>query len=308
MFIFAETDHLYDWISCLLQNCIYFGPFPNQRMINQLISEKFNVIINLTTGKEEIPYRIVDSPPGFPKTDTVYIHYPIDDHYIPLSEHSYCQFILSLLMYIKDGKKLYIHCRGGHGRSSMVCVSLIYMLNFHYTLFKSMEYTSECHNKRVILRAKWKHRRTPFNSDQYQFLLKIHKAIFVQLGLGLSLCNDSSKNSITEFKKNIYEWLEHKGPIIHIPKHPKYHFTLLGPCDVYTSLHDLYYDTKTTSEQKLEIAKSFYCNKLRDHLPKLRDTYLRKILVMDTPDHMVQEFYHNTISSIREKYRNERYE
>jgi predicted ribonuclease YlaK len=42
-----DKTKIYDWISCLVKDKIYFGPFPNQLMIDTLIEEKFDLIINL---------------------------------------------------------------------------------------------------------------------------------------------------------------------------------------------------------------------------------------------------------------------
>ena len=53
MYLFKETDHIYDWISCLNEN-IYFGPFPNQLMIDRLQDEKFDLIVNLTQDDESL--------------------------------------------------------------------------------------------------------------------------------------------------------------------------------------------------------------------------------------------------------------
>ena len=178
MFIFKEEDNLYDWISCLLDQVVYFGPFPNQLMMNRLLSNKFNVIVNLTTDGEEPPYHIT-YPPGMNK-EVEYIHYPIKDNGHPHDIASYVRLIIRLKYLYLNGKRIYIHCRGGHGRSSMTCVSLIYIL-FPCQFYEAISYVNECHNKRVNLRSKWKKRRSPFNPDQYHFLSKIHKNIYINI-------------------------------------------------------------------------------------------------------------------------------
>ena len=38
---FSENDNLYDWISCLIPNSVYFGGYPTKHMINQLNTEHF---------------------------------------------------------------------------------------------------------------------------------------------------------------------------------------------------------------------------------------------------------------------------
>jgi len=54
MYSFKLEDNIYDWISCIENNRLYFGPFPNQLMIDRLLEEKFNLIVNLTMENENI--------------------------------------------------------------------------------------------------------------------------------------------------------------------------------------------------------------------------------------------------------------
>lgn len=178
---FTSDDNVYDWISTLIPDRLYYGSFPNQKMMNQLIKEKFNVIVNLTRDGEEDLYYLVPSPPGFPVHEEIeYIHYPIDDNKGPDDYDDYCSFITWIKYRYFDKKKIYIHCRGGHGRSSMVSVSVMYMISpieFH----EAIRYVNEAHHNRVNLRNKWKKRKSPFNTLQYYFLTRMHKNIYVTI-------------------------------------------------------------------------------------------------------------------------------
>ena len=42
---FKKTSYLYDWISCVIPDRIYFGPLPNDYMIEQLKEKKFNLFL-----------------------------------------------------------------------------------------------------------------------------------------------------------------------------------------------------------------------------------------------------------------------
>ena len=86
MYLFKENDIVYNWISCLIPDRIYFGPFPNQLLIDRLLDEKFDLIVNLTcedeiiynditniTNKDNIVYNI---------TKKNYLNFPIKDNEI----------------------------------------------------------------------------------------------------------------------------------------------------------------------------------------------------------------------------------
>ena len=178
---FTSDDNLYDWISVLVPDRLYYGSFPNQAMMNQLVKEKFDVIVNLTRDGEEDLYRLTPSPPGFPQQNEIeYIHYPIDDNQGPDDYEDYCSFITWIKYRYFDKKKIYIHCRGGHGRSSMVSVSVMYTIS-PIECHEAIRCVNEAHNNRVNLRNKWRKRKSPFNTIQYYFLTKMHKNIYVTI-------------------------------------------------------------------------------------------------------------------------------
>lgn len=52
--------------------------------------------------------------------NAIFIHYPIDDGRIPTNLTEFNDFIRQLSNLNEQGHKLYIHCRGGHGRSELV--------------------------------------------------------------------------------------------------------------------------------------------------------------------------------------------
>ena len=107
MYSFKVEDDLYDWISCLEKDRLYFGPFPNQLMIDRLIEEKFDIIVNLTMDDEEVLKHIEDKDDitGYKVSKNKYISYQIKDNDIPTCPISYCSFILKLYNLYKNNKK-----------------------------------------------------------------------------------------------------------------------------------------------------------------------------------------------------------
>lgn len=174
---FKKNSYLYDWISRINDN-IYFGPIPNEYLYEQLCENSFTLIINLT--ENEINNSI--------KT----IHFPIIDNSTPENNLQYSSFIYQLKKYFENGEKIYIHCRGGHSRSSMVTVSLLCCI--YDKEFKDIiNDVIECHKSRVVLRSIWRY-RSPFNYKQFTFLYHIHKNIYINLD-----------------QNNIYNWLSPKN-------------------------------------------------------------------------------------------------
>lgn len=165
-----KPPDLFDNFSELVKDRVYFGGFPSRNVLEGLENTHFTHIVNLTLEGEMNPYRI--EIPSF--------EFPIPDHSIPPDVLEYCEFISFLRRaFYQAGSKIYIHCRGGHGRSSMVCVSLWMMLNPHLEINDAITYVNSCHISRKVLRDKWRNRRVPFNHAQSTFLHKIHRTIFL---------------------------------------------------------------------------------------------------------------------------------
>jgi len=164
---FKISSFLYDWISCVVPNRIYFGPIPNEHMKEQLKEKNFNLIVNVT--ENEIDYGPLKS-----------LYFPIKDNSIPDNNYEYCKFIIQLKKEYEDKKtKMYIHCRGGHGRSSMVVISLLCCI-YNKELKSIVNDVIEYHRNRVVIREIWKY-RSPMNYKQFTFLCMIHKNIYINV-------------------------------------------------------------------------------------------------------------------------------
>ena len=273
MFIFSEEDYLYDWISCLYDKRLYFGPFPNQMMADQLVLEGFNVIVNLTMPNEEPIYVL-----------PYFIHYyclPIQDNSYPICHISYCKLISRLKMDFCSGKKIYIHCRGGHGRSSMTSVSLIANL-FSYDLRRSIEYVNESHNQREVLRNKWRKRRSPFNYEQFIFLTKMHKNIYLNL-------NHPNK---------YYHWLL---PSLNEPV-PYITAWCCPSKRLYRNIYELCNDPTIFYDDKFCSMFSFLYKRLEPLTFKLKITYMKQFVVTDSNSPLFNELFDSVVRMIRDIY------
>jgi hypothetical protein len=187
---FKKNSYLYDWISCVFENRLYFGFLPNENMAEQLEKEGFNLIVNVT----ENPYYC---------NGIRMMHYPIVDNYVPTDNLSYCKFIFSLKKEVENiSNKIYLQCQGGHGRSSLVMTSLLCTLYPSLELKDVMNNVTELHRNRVMLRDIWRH-KSPFNYRQFVFLCTLHKNIYVNIESDSKMYNWlSPRNILLKEEKN----------------------------------------------------------------------------------------------------------
>lgn len=279
MYSFKKEDNIYDWISCLIKDKLYFGPFPNQNMIDKMKEENFNFIVNLTMDDENIiqfnqeeNQETKEEIYKLPKN--MYLSYQIEDNGVPECPLSYSSFISKLYDIYKKDKKIYIHCRGGHGRSGMVSVSLVSNIYPNKNIKEIIDAVNKSHIDRIILRNKWKKKQAPFNYNQYQFLLKVHKNIYI---------NNNNK---------YYGWLIFNEP-----------FTYKE--NMYYNIYKLFSDENIEHNEKMIVLKDYFSNKIssnKDIEYKLHLTYLKKIVLTDCDNKEFCETYANILYSIRESY------
>jgi protein-tyrosine phosphatase len=272
MYSFKEEDNLYDWISCLDKDKIYFGPFPNQLMINKLLEEKFDVIVNLTLDNEVINESNEELLYKIPKSK--YIAYGIKDNNIPNCPISYCSLVLKLKNLYDINKKIYIHCRGGHGRSGMLSVSLMLEIKKDKVLQEVIEDVNKSHIDRVILREKWKNKNMPFNYTQYSFLLKIHKNIYINI------------------QNKYYNWLIFNDSIQYNNQN-------------FYNIYELFINEEISHNKKLVFLKDYFYEKIKSNKDikyKLYLTYLRKIILTDCNNEDFCKLYSELLYDLRNPY------
>lgn len=174
-----HEDSLYDHSSVLIAGRLYFGSYPTRSRLRQIELDQFTHIIDLTEDGEMEPY----------DTYLTVIRFPVKDHSAPEDSIHYCHFVTHIVSLLRQpSTKLYIHCRGGHGRSSMLCVSIWMSMDEDCHFSDAVDLVNRAHSARVRLRDKWRYRRMPFNHIQNTFLHKMHKNIY----LNIAECNFSN--------------------------------------------------------------------------------------------------------------------
>jgi hypothetical protein len=147
-----------------------FGAYPTQHQISQLENWGVNIIVNLTNDYERKikPYT----------TNANVIHFPIPDHGVPEYTHQFCSLVVDLTKAIKNNKKIYIHCKGGHGRSGILVAAILCYLQGikpELSFLKTTEYhaTRPVHSSKPRKNDFWKNKGSPQTAQQRNFVRTI---------------------------------------------------------------------------------------------------------------------------------------
>ena len=157
-----------DTCSYFIDELALFGSYPTQDFVAHLQSEGFQYFIDLTEDDDK---NIVKY------TAEHRIHYPIKDKDVPFDIQKFSAFILRLLALVENNNKIYIHCRGGHGRSGIV-VACLMKLYYKIDADKALDLTYECHQKRRVMRDKWRKIGAPQTEHQKQFVRHLFRPIY----------------------------------------------------------------------------------------------------------------------------------
>ena len=160
-------------ISEFIKNKAYFGGYPTQEQVEEYQKIGFRYFIDLTKEGEKrtTPY----------KTEYEYINYPISDHRVPSDWKSFAVLIIKLSNIIRklsDSEKIYIHCKGGHGRAGVVVACIMCYL-YKIGPVESISKTTKYHNKRQGMRDKWKKMGSPQTRSQKHFVTKFFEPLNV---------------------------------------------------------------------------------------------------------------------------------
>ena len=176
-----------------MERCSYFipdkalfGSFPEQKVVDQLEDIGVRYFIDLTCNDEDktVPYI----------TKYMYIKYPIQDRNIPEDWKSFAQLIVKIchiLKNLKPKEKIYINCRGGHGRSGIL-VACILCYYYEISPEEALRQTSKYHSNRPVMKEKWRRLGSPQGKRQKDFVyrffrpLRFNKPDFVNFTSGMS--------------------------------------------------------------------------------------------------------------------------
>ena len=163
-----------------MDNCSYFiegkglfGSYPNKSSYEELVENGVKYFVDLTTENEKSKLYKYENNNCY--------SYQIKDRYIPENIYMFCKFIYKLeniITNMKDDEKIYIHCKGGHGRCGVI-VSCLLCHIFKYSADKSLELTNQYHNNRKVMNERWRKLGSPQTDRQKEFVKRLFKPIFL---------------------------------------------------------------------------------------------------------------------------------
>jgi protein-tyrosine phosphatase len=153
--------------SSLLNKRLRFGKYPTEEEASKLIRHKYLIFVDLCPN-EEIIWEPYYDETGI-KDDITRIHYPIKDRTAnPTADIGNKQFdklILKLKEYILDDKRVYIHCRGGHGRSGLVS-AILYGVITECDSETALDKIYSAHQRRTEMKPKMRKLGAPQTAAQ----------------------------------------------------------------------------------------------------------------------------------------------
>ena len=159
--------------SYFIPNKALFGSYPSQESVDELEANGVCLFVNLTEHTENLEtYKFSSS--------SQMISFPIPDRKIPTNVLQFSLLIMKIVMHLikfNDNQKIYVHCKGGHGRAGIVVASI---LCYYYRIepSKALELTTQYHSQRKEMRAKWRTIGSPQTAKQKQFVNKLFEPLY----------------------------------------------------------------------------------------------------------------------------------
>lgn len=149
----------------------YFGAYPSKENLAALERLGFRYIIRLTIDQEKNvdPY----------ETTLRVIDLPIKDNSVPTDWDEFSYQVVGLVHLLNADHHVYVHCKGGHGRSCLVVACVLYYVFDHMNARDAIEESIRIHNQRTNMSIRWKGIKSPFSKSQYIFLYKFLNPICI---------------------------------------------------------------------------------------------------------------------------------
>jgi hypothetical protein len=170
-----------------------FGAYPSQECVDEYerIGVRFFIDLTFSNEKNILPY----------ETKYNYINYPIPDRRIPTNWKKFANLIVKIgdiIKSLEEGEKIYIHCKGGHGRSGIVVACMLCYL-YNLTPAEAIDETTMYHNKRKHMKEKWRRIGSPQTRSQKHFVSKFFEPLFIYNNCNnfLNGLNNSTDGKVT---------------------------------------------------------------------------------------------------------------
>ncbi len=151
-----------EFISVVDKN-IYFGKYPDENILSLLTHLNIHTVIDLTHFLENLPTYTL--PEGINR-----VEFPIPD--FGTGEDEKVEELVEYILRVILPSNVYIHCKGGHGRSGTVA-AILYGKVYNKTGEESLNHIKECHDKRKTMSKRMRHLGSPHSSSQKEQVKRI---------------------------------------------------------------------------------------------------------------------------------------
>ena len=164
------------WRTAFIFDQLSFGGYPKEeKHLRELKSLGCDILLNLT---EQAEWKLDYSE----NTDFEVLSYPIVEGQCPTDQHSFRELIAYLKEEMAKGRKLYLHCKNGRGRSGLMVMILLYETFITDHVNKKTSYEKICalvydaHRSGHGINKKWQGRKIPPHRCQLDFVKNWIKA------------------------------------------------------------------------------------------------------------------------------------
>jgi predicted NAD-dependent protein-ADP-ribosyltransferase YbiA (DUF1768 family) len=160
--------------SYCISNKVLFGSYPTQTIVQDLEEKGVVCFVNLTNPIEKNIYPYITNHAKI-------FNFPINDRSVPRDWEQFGKLIVKISnIYhgLRENESIYIHCRGGHGRSGVLVACLIAFIE-NISPEDSITKTMISHQKREKMREKWRIIGSPQTRGQKTFVYRYFAPFFV---------------------------------------------------------------------------------------------------------------------------------
>ena len=160
-----------DFSASLLHGNLRFGKYPKPIELRALEFDHYDTIIDLTSPNENLPVY---------ETTSIVVRCPMPDRRIPTNRDRFLSCIDITIQELGRNKKIYVHCRGGHGRSALFAACVLIRIEYDKQITvresreignKILKEVREAHKNRRIMDEKWRRLGAPQTRGQKEYVL-----------------------------------------------------------------------------------------------------------------------------------------
>ena len=167
-----------------------FVGFPTEDEVKELEAAGVVCFIDLTFSTEKKISKY--------SHNSRYINFPIPDRKVPTDLTLFYKFILmvcDIIEALKPGELIYLHCKGGHGRSGIVVACVLCQL-YGYTPDRAMHLTNEYHKEREVMKERWRELGSPQTRMQKSFVTRMFDPLYVSNNFPYSNLSNFSLHTV----------------------------------------------------------------------------------------------------------------